>query len=72
MNWEIVYVCNGQSEYEPKGRYRHEVGFDGKIIYVLGGGTTEEAYDFQYIPSFDVEKNVWFRQKTVRDNRRGN
>ncbi|XP_018563263.1 kelch domain-containing protein 10 homolog isoform X2 [Anoplophora glabripennis] len=71
MNWEIVYICNGQGEYEPKGRYRHEVGFDGKIIYVLGGGTTEEAYDFQCIPSFDVEKNVWFRQKTIRDNRRG-
>ncbi|KAJ8937001.1 hypothetical protein NQ314_012083, partial [Rhamnusium bicolor] len=56
MNWEIVYVCNGQGEYEPKGRYRHEVGFDGKNIFVLGGGTTEEAYDFQHIPTFDLEK----------------
>lgn len=71
MNWEIVYLCNGLSEYEPKGRYRHEVGFDGRNIYVLGGGTTEEAYGFQHIPSFDVEKNIWYRQKTVRDVNRG-
>ncbi|KAJ8975863.1 hypothetical protein NQ317_015901, partial [Molorchus minor] len=71
MNWEIVYVCNGQGEYEPKGRYRHEVSFDGNNIYVLGGGTTEEAYDFQYIPTFDIDKFSWFRQKTIRDSRKG-
>ncbi|CAG9834106.1 unnamed protein product [Diabrotica balteata] len=71
MNWEIVYLCNGLGEYEPKGRYRHEVGFDGRNIYILGGGTTEEAYGFQHIPTFDVEKNEWFRQKTLRDKHRG-
>ncbi|KAG5887437.1 hypothetical protein JTB14_003289 [Gonioctena quinquepunctata] len=71
MNWEITYLCNGQGEYEPKGRYRHEVGFDGRNIYVLGGGTTDEAYDFENIPTFDTQKPVWFRQKTLRDSRKG-
>ncbi|CAG9865367.1 unnamed protein product [Phyllotreta striolata] len=71
LNWEIVYLCNGLGDYEPKGRYRHEVGFDGRYIYVLGGGTTEEAYGFQYIPAFDIEKNVWLKQKTIRDVTRG-
>ncbi|XP_057667494.1 kelch domain-containing protein 10 homolog isoform X1 [Diorhabda carinulata] len=71
MNWESVYLCNGLGEYEPKGRYRHEVGFDGRYIYLLGGGTTDEAYGFRYIPTFDIEKNVWLRKKTNRDPAKG-
>ncbi|XP_023026034.2 scruin like at the midline isoform X1 [Leptinotarsa decemlineata] len=71
MNWEVTYLCNGRGEYEPKGRYRHEVGFDGRNIYVFGGGTTDEAYGFEYIPTFDTHSSVWFRQNTLRDSRKG-
>nr|CAI5846140.1 unnamed protein product [Callosobruchus analis] len=71
MNWEIVYLCNGQGEYEPKGRYRHEVGFDGRHIYVLGGGTIIDAFGFKDIPAFDVEDLVWRRKKTVEDPKKG-
>lgn len=67
LNWEVVYLCNSQGDYEPKGRYRHEVGFDGKYIYLLGGGTNEEAYGFRYIPTFDIEKKIWTKQKTKKD-----
>ena len=44
--WESVYICAGRDQCEPKGRYRHELAFDGKIIYVFGGGTGAEAYGF--------------------------
>lgn len=44
--WEAVYTCKG-TDNEPPGRYRHEVAFDGDRIYVLGGGTSTESYDFQ-------------------------
>jgi len=44
--WEVVYICSGRDELEPYGRYRHELAFDGKMIYVLGGGTSTESYGF--------------------------
>lgn len=57
--WEIVYICTGKDECEPYGRYRHELAFDGKMIYVLGGGTSSEAYGFSEIPAFDLKTNSW-------------
>lgn len=71
LEWEVVYLCNSQGDYEPKGRYRHEVGFDGQNIYVLGGGTNEEAYGFRYIPRFDIKSRTWTKQKTRKDLNRG-
>ena len=44
--WESVYICAGRDQCEPKGRYRHELAFDGRVIYVLGGGTASEAFGF--------------------------
>lgn len=67
--WEIVYICQGKGDYEPPGRYRHEVAFDGRNIYILGGGTAEEVYDFSEIPAFDIEKREWNKRKTLRDIR---
>jgi hypothetical protein len=45
--WESVYICGGRDQCEPKGRYRHEIAFDGRIIYVLGGGTASEAFNLE-------------------------
>lgn len=67
LAWEPVYVCQGKGDYEPVGRYRHEVAFDGRCIYVLGGGTAEEVYDFVDIPVFDLEKREWYKRRTLRD-----
>lgn len=53
------------------GRYRHEVGFDNQNIYLLGGGTAMTAYDFAYIPVFNLEKLRWYRQKTINDPKQG-
>ncbi|XP_063932164.1 kelch domain-containing protein 10 homolog [Zophobas morio] len=69
--WEIVYVSRGVSDYEPTGRYRHEVGFDNRSIYVLGGGTAVSAFDFANIPVFSLEKRAWHPQKTIRDTKKG-
>ena len=44
--WEAVYICAGRDPHEPKGRYRHEIAFDGKRIYILGGGTSVESFGF--------------------------
>ncbi|CAH0555395.1 unnamed protein product [Brassicogethes aeneus] len=71
MTWEIVYLCSGKGDYEPEGRYRHEVSFDGKQIYVLGGGTADTAYDLQCIPTFNVEKKCWKKLPTIRDPHKG-
>lgn len=67
--WEAVYICQGQSDYEPEGRYRHEVAFDGKNIYILGGGTADEVFDFFDIPMFNVDTKCWHRVKTKRDTK---
>ncbi|KAL1494764.1 hypothetical protein ABEB36_010310 [Hypothenemus hampei] len=69
FDWEIVYLCNGQGDYEPEGRYRHEVGFDGKRIFVLAGGTADIVYDMANIPVFDIETKVWICQKTIPDHK---
>ncbi|EZA56905.1 hypothetical protein DMN91_001318 [Ooceraea biroi] len=65
--WEAVYICSGKNESEPRGRYRHELAFDGKMIYVLGGGTSAEAYGFLEIPAFDLETNNWRTLSTHGD-----
>lgn len=65
--WEAVYICKGQQDCEPEGRYRHEVGFDGKVIYLLGGGTSEQVFDLEKIPSFNLQKKEWNYIKTLRD-----
>lgn len=45
-HWDAIYICAGRDPHEPKGRYRHELAFDGRRIYILGGGTSIEAFDF--------------------------
>lgn len=65
--WENVYICQGHKEYEPQGRYRHEVAFNGKEIFILGGGTAELAFDFDKLPVFDLEKKEWSEMKTLPD-----
>lgn len=69
--WEDVYICQGNGEYEPPGRYRHEVAFDGTNIYILGGGTAEEAYEFFKIPVFNIETKQWKKIKSISDSKHG-
>ncbi|XP_011307343.1 kelch domain-containing protein 10 homolog [Fopius arisanus] len=57
--WESVYICSGRDPMEPPGRYRHELAFDGRRIYVLGGGTGVQSFGFSHIPAFDIETNTW-------------
>lgn len=45
--------------YEPNGRYRHEVGFDGTNIYIIGGGTNLKTFDLKDIPVFNLHTKCW-------------
>ncbi|XP_014216421.1 kelch domain-containing protein 10 [Copidosoma floridanum] len=65
--WESVYICAGRDQCEPKGRYRHELAFDGRIIYVLGGGTASEAFGFAELPAFDTLTRRWMTLCTRGD-----
>ncbi|XP_034950263.1 kelch domain-containing protein 10 homolog [Chelonus insularis] len=65
--WESVYICSGRDITEPGGRYRHELAYDGKMIYLLGGGTSLECFGFTDIPAFDLEKNRWLCLQTYGD-----
>ncbi|KAG7202025.1 hypothetical protein KM043_004710 [Ampulex compressa] len=67
--WEAVYICTGRDHCEPKGRYRHELAFDGRMIYVLGGGTAVEAFGFSEIPAFDLKRNKWLTLHTRGDKK---
>ncbi|XP_017092641.2 kelch domain-containing protein 10 homolog [Drosophila bipectinata] len=57
--WENVYISRPEMRDDPDGRYRHEVVYDGKHIYVLGGGTSHSVYDLQRIPAYNLEANCW-------------
>ncbi|XP_017054276.1 kelch domain-containing protein 10 homolog [Drosophila ficusphila] len=57
--WENVYISRPEMRDDPEGRYRHEVVYDGKHIFVLGGGTSHSVYDLQRIPAYNLEANCW-------------
>ncbi|GAU88483.1 hypothetical protein RvY_01175 [Ramazzottius varieornatus] len=48
-----------QAGYIPEPRYRHECVTFSKYIYVLGGGTVQEVFDFVKVPAFNTETNEW-------------
>ncbi|CAL8111185.1 unnamed protein product [Orchesella dallaii] len=61
--WEALYICNGD-QAEPRPRYRHEVAFDGKNIYVFGGGTATSAFGLKIVPIFNLETRKWKKVST--------
>lgn len=65
--WENVYICRPEMRDDPEGRYRHEVVYDGKHIYVLGGGTSNSVYDLQRIPAYNLDANTWDYFDTLPD-----
>lgn len=65
--WECVCISKESIQEDPKGRYRHEIAYDENFIYVLGGGTSEVAYDLEIIPAFDLKENKWTQIKTKPD-----
>lgn len=67
FTWEIYYVHQGRGDFEPEGRYRHEIAFDGENIYILGGGTALEVFDLGDIPTFNINTRSWFKRTTLPD-----
>ncbi|XP_033153670.1 kelch domain-containing protein 10 homolog [Drosophila mauritiana] len=67
--WENVYISRPEMRDDPEGRYRHEVVYDGKHIFVLGGGTSHSVYDLQRIPAYNLEANCWDYFETYPDQR---
>jgi len=68
--WEPLYICTGD-QGEPQPRYRHEVAFDGKNIYVFGGGTATSAFGLKTVPIFNLETRKW-KIVTTKGNTVGN
>ncbi|CAH0701668.1 unnamed protein product [Spodoptera exigua] len=56
--WELVYLGTGQ-EGEPLGRYRHEIAHVGNKLYIIGGGTGDQAFELMEIPMFDFDTKTW-------------
>ena len=48
-------------------RYRHELCFHDNKIIVLGGGTSFESHDFEYLAAFDVDTRQWSFIQTKPD-----
>ncbi|XP_030558605.1 kelch domain-containing protein 10 homolog [Drosophila novamexicana] len=69
--WENVYICRPEMRDDPEGRYRHEVVYDGKHIFVLGGGTSNSVYDLQRIPAYNLDANSWDYFDTLPDRKSG-
>ncbi|XP_017865846.1 PREDICTED: kelch domain-containing protein 10 homolog [Drosophila arizonae] len=69
--WENVYICRPEMRDDPEGRYRHEVVYDGKHIFVLGGGTSNSVYDLQRIPAYNLDANRWDYFDTLPDRSSG-
>lgn len=65
--WDCISVCRDENEDDPKGRYRHEIAYDDKYIYILGGGTSTFAYDLETLPAFNLDANKWEHIKTNPD-----
>lgn len=53
----MIYARSGRDESEPLGRYRHELAFDGRLIYVFGGGTSTEVF------GFSVRQHLYYTKK---------
>lgn len=65
--WELVYQSRPDMRDDPEGRYRHEIVYDGKYIYIFGGGTSNVVFDLRHIPAFDLQSNQWHRIETFPD-----
>ncbi|KAF2883774.1 hypothetical protein ILUMI_22406 [Ignelater luminosus] len=57
--------CEDNAPYEPEGRYRHEVGFDGNNIFLIGGGTSCKSYNLTEIPIFNIASRTWRRETSI-------
>lgn len=55
----------------PEGRYRHEVAIYNGRLYVFGGGRSYLCYNFEQMPVFDMESNIWSEVDTIPDSQYG-
>jgi Galactose oxidase, central domain len=64
MHWEDTSppaaVLPGQDGDEtPSPRYRHEVATSGNWLYVLGGGTADNVFNFEIVPAYNTQTKKW-------------
>lgn len=72
LEWEAIQPNEPVGrQRRPSGRYRHELAFDGKCIYLFGGGTAEEVFEFDELTCYNVEKNAWEFVETIPDPNQG-
>ncbi|XP_033648079.1 kelch domain-containing protein 10-like isoform X2 [Asterias rubens] len=55
----------------PMPRYRHEILTNGKRLYIIGGGTSVQAYPLDKIHVFDLETREWQLMVSIEDPQHG-
>ncbi|XP_071960810.1 kelch domain-containing protein 10-like [Antedon mediterranea] len=55
----------------PRPRYRHEMLSDQNNLYVLGGGTSGEAYELDIIYIFNLQTKTWKKHQSKNDEVHG-
>ncbi|GFY42270.1 kelch domain-containing protein 10 [Trichonephila inaurata madagascariensis] len=53
------------TDWEPQPRYRLEISIYDNKIFVFGGGTALESFDFKEVPVFDIETCSWSKISTT-------
>lgn len=54
-----------KQNYVPLPRYRHEIVVLDNTIFVFGGGTAMDCFDFEKIPTFSLTDNTWSKVSTT-------
>ena len=59
FRWVSYSFCKEHSSQEPAGRYRHEVISKNGKMYIFGGATLENSFDFSKLYMYHVGFDKW-------------
>lgn len=65
--WESITYSRAENEDDPTGRYRHELAQDAEHIYIIGGGTSHEAFSLESLHAFHIKSRKWIKRPTLPD-----
>ncbi|XP_065829969.1 kelch domain-containing protein 10-like [Oscarella lobularis] len=59
LKTQVYTKLESAGKNKPEPRYRHEMVWDSKKFYVIGGSTIDQEYRFDTIHAFDFESQLW-------------
>ncbi|CAL1285269.1 unnamed protein product [Larinioides sclopetarius] len=63
--WKVLGKRDRPSyDWEPEPRYRLEIAMHENQIFVFGGGTASESFDFKEVPVFNIDNCSWKKVST--------